>query len=173
MKSPHLLVIVAFSCCVLAFTGCTTSSGVMAASGGTYTITKSGQTGFTPLGSLRKDAYEEARKFAASKGMEAEVIAVNEVPTGFARWPQVDLRFRLVSPAARQSGEKAPALTIGSKASHDAMGNPTEAETTVVVSKEVDFYAELKKLGELKEKGLLTDEEFQKEKKRLLDGRDK
>jgi hypothetical protein len=173
MKSPHLLVIVAFSCCVLAFTGCTTSSGVMAASGGTYTITKSGQTGFTPLGSLRKDAYEEARKFAASKGMEAEVIAVNEVPTGFARWPQVDLRFRLVSAAAKQSGEKAPALTIASQASHDAMGNATDAETRVVVAKQEDLYSELKKLGELKDKGLLTEEEFQKEKKRLFDARDK
>lgn len=53
------------------------------------------------------------------------------------------------------------------------MGNPTAAETTVVVSNEVDFYAELKKLGELKEKGLLTEEEFQKEKKRLIDARNK
>lgn len=49
------------------------------------------------------------------------------------------------------------------------MGNPTTAETTLVGSNEVDFYAELKKLGELKEKGLLTEEEFLKEKKRLLD----
>ncbi len=173
MKTPHLAVIVAVVCCVLALTGCTTSSGVMAASGGAYTVTKSGKTGFTPLGSLRKDAYEEARAFAASKGMEAEVISVNEVPAGFARWPQVDLRFRLVNTAARQSGDKASVLTIGSQASHDAMGNATDVETRVVVAKQDDFYTELTRLGELKEKGLLTEEEFQKEKKRLLDRKDK
>ncbi len=145
----------------------------MPASGNAYTITKSGTTGFTPLGVLRKEAYEEASRFAASKGREAEVISVNEVPAGFARWPQVDLRFRLVSAATREAGGKGSVVTIGSQASHDAMGNPIDAETKIVVAKETDFYAELKKLGELKEKGLLTDEEFQKEKKRLLDARDK
>jgi len=153
-----------------AISGCTTGSISMPAPGGAYTITKSGTTGFTPLGVLRKEAYEEASKFAASKGMEAEVISVNEVPAGFARWPQVDLRFRLVKEGSRTSGA---ALTVSSQAGHDAMGNPTDTQTTVVVDKEMDFYSELKKLGELKEKGLLTETEFQKEKKRLLDARDK
>jgi hypothetical protein len=73
------------------------------------------------------------------------------IPAGFARWPQVDLRFRLASTAARESGGKTPALTFGSEAGHDAMANRTGAETTV--TKDVDFYTELKKLGELKEKG--------------------
>jgi hypothetical protein len=35
------------------------------------------------------------------------------------------------------------------------------------------IYSELKKLGELKEKGILTEAEFQKEKKRLLDSRER
>lgn len=173
MKTLPLAAAIAIAACMLAFSGCTTGSTVMAASGGAYTITKSGTTGFTPLGVLRKEAYEEANRFAESKGMIAEVISVNEVPAGFARWPQVDLRFRLASSVTRDAGGKSPVLTIGSQASHDAMGNATEAETAVFVSKEVDFYAELKKLGELKEKGLLTEEEFQKEKKRLLDARNK
>ena len=101
--------------------------------------------------------------------MVAEVISVNEVPAGFARWPQVDLRFRLVSAAARESRERP--LTIGTQAGHDAIGNPTGGEVTV--TKELDFYTGMKKLGELKEKGLLTEDEFQKEKKRLIDARDK
>lgn len=151
--------------------GCTTGSQVMPASGGAYTVTKSGTTGFTSLGVLRKEAYEDANKFARSKGMAAEVISVNEVPAGFARWPQVDLRFRLVSATERESSGKTPALTIRTQAGHDAMGNPTAGEVTA--TKEIDLYTELKKLGELKEKGLLTEEEFQKEKKRLLEARDK
>lgn len=154
-----------------AFTGCTTTSSIMAASGGAYTVTKAGKSGFTSLGSLRKDAYEEANEFAESKGMVAEVISVNEVPAGFARFPQVDLRFRLVTAADRQSGGKASVVAIASQASHDAMGNATQGETTVEVAKEEDFYVELKKLGDLKKEGLLTEEEFQKEKKRLMDAR--
>ena len=143
----------------------------MPASGGAYTITKSGTTGFTPLGVLRKEAYEEANRFASSRGMVAEVLSVNEVPAGFARWPQVDLRFLLVTAAARESGARPPAITIGTQAGHDAMGNPTAAEVTI--TKDIDVYTELKKLGELKEKGLLTEEEFLREKKRLLDRRHK
>jgi hypothetical protein len=145
----------------------------MASSGGTYTVTKTGTTGFTPLGSLRSGAYEAANKFAASKGMVAEVVSVNETPQGFARWPQVDLRFRLVSATARESDQSKPTLSIRTQAGHDAMGRPSDVETAVTISKETDFYSELKNLGELKEKGLLTEDEFQREKQRLLDARNK
>jgi hypothetical protein len=153
-----------------ALTGCTTSSAIMPASGGAYTITKSGTTGFTPLGVIRKEAYKEATAFAATKGMVAEVVSVNDTPAGFGRWPQVDLRFRLVAADSRAAGT--PTLTVTSQSSHDAMGNPTETHTTMTATKEPeDFHAELLKLGELKEKGLLTEEEFQREKKRLLQAR--
>lgn len=172
MKISRILVIVlTVVSAALAFVGCTTGSDIMAASGGAYTVTKSGTTGFTSLGVLRKEAYQEANKFAASKGMIAEVLSVNEIPTAFGRWPQVDLRFRLVSAADRESGRRAPALTVVGQAGYDAVGNPTSAE--IAVTKELDIYAELKKLGELKEKGFITEEEFQREKKRLLDARGK
>jgi hypothetical protein len=85
MKLSNLRLFIAAGVCALALCGCTTGSTVMAASGGAYTVTRSGTTGFTPLGVLRKEAYEEASRFAASKGMVAEVISVNEVPAGFAR----------------------------------------------------------------------------------------
>ncbi len=82
--------------------------------------------------------------------------------------PQVDLRFRLVSAAARGDGQKSPTLAIAGQAAYDAEGRPSSGETTVVLNKDVGVYAELKKIGELKEKGILTEEEFQKEKQRLL-----
>lgn len=172
MKSTIVRAIVLVVLC-FAFAGCTTTSEVMAATGGAYTITKAGKTGFTSLGSLRKDAYAEANEFAKSKGMIAEVISVNETPAGFGRFPQVDLRFRIVTAAARDAGIKAPALALESQSSHDAMGKTTQAETTVDIKKENDFYAELKKIGELRKDGLLSDEEFQREKLRLIDARNK
>ena len=167
MNPIRLLTIAIVLLSAVAIVGCTTGSNIMAASGGAYTVTVSGTTGFTSLGVLRKEAYQEANTFAASKRMVAEVISVNEVPAGYARWPQVDLRFRLINAVSRESLGRSPTLTVGGQASYDALGNPTSAELTV--TKELDFYAELKKLGELKEKGLITEEEFQKEKKRLFD----
>lgn len=143
----------------------------MAASGGMFTITKTGTTGFTPVGVLRKEAYEEANRFAASKGMVAEVVSANEVAAGFAKWPQVDLKFRLVSAAARDAGQSAPTLAIAGQAAYDAEGRASSGETTVILNKEVDVYAELKKIAELKDKGILTEEEFQKEKQKLLNTR--
>ena len=153
--------------------GCTTGTGVMASSGGIYTVTKSGQSGFVSLGSLRKEAYDEANQFAASKGMIAEVISVNEIPTGFMIFPQVDLKFRLVTAANRAAASKAPSVSVTNSAAYSATGSQTDSTSSLYVNKEVDFYAELKKLGELKDRGLLSEEEFAKEKKRLLESREK
>ena len=142
-------------CALLAPTmvGCSTTSAVMRAPGETYTVMKSGKTGFTPLGSLKKKAYKEANRFAASKGMAAEVISVNEVPAGFARWPQLDLRFRLVNVSETRAGTESPTISVNSSSAYDAMGRPSDDETVIKVNKDRDIYSEIKKLGELRDKG--------------------
>lgn len=133
-----------------------------------YTVTKTGTTGLTPVGSLRKQAYKEANEFAVSKGMVAEVVSVNETAAGFAKWPQVDLKFRLVRPGTEGVASD-PTVAVSTQRAYDAEGRPTSGDTTVRVEKQVDVYAELKKLADLKERGVLTEEEFQTEKKKLLE----
>lgn len=162
-----LLISVAVFTSLLCLSGCSTSTPVMAAAGGVYTVTKTGTTGFTPLGNLRIQAYKEANEFAAKKGMVAEVVSVNETAAGFAKWPQVDLRFRLVPPGT-EGVTTDPTLSISTQVAYDADGRPTTGDTAVRVEKQVDVYSELKKLAELKERGALTEEEFQSEKKKLL-----
>lgn len=80
----------------LLLTGCASSSGVVSIGSDTYAIVKAGRSGFTSAGALKGDAYKEAEEFARSKGKQLEVVAVNEIPAGFARLPQVEVRFRLV-----------------------------------------------------------------------------
>lgn len=169
MKNRKIYYPLLFSASFLFISACTTSSPIMQANDGEYTITKSAATGFTPLGVLRKKAYEDAAKFATSKNLIAEVISVNEVPAGFARWPQVDLHFRLVSASASKPSSKSDVVSVNSNISHDAMGNPSSIQETVKITKKEDLYTELSKLGELRQKGLLTEDEFLKAKKKLLD----
>jgi hypothetical protein len=166
MKS--ILIVIAVLTTLVLQTGCSTTSPVMAAAGGVYTVTKTGTTGFTPVGSLRKQAYKEANEFAASKGMVAEVVSVNETAAGFAKWPQVDLKFRLVRPGTEGVASD-PTIAVSTQVAYDAEGRPTTGDTAVRVEKQVDVYAELKKLADLKERGVLTEEEFQSEKKKLLE----
>ena len=90
---------------MVAITGCTSPSALMPMSNGVYTLTKSAPTGFTPLGTIRKESYKDIREFAESKEKVAQVISVNEVPAGFARWPQVEVRFRLVNAADLEKSE--------------------------------------------------------------------
>ena len=148
--------------------GCTSPSTVMPMQNGVYTISKSAPTGFTPLGAIRKAAYEEVKEFAASKGKVAQIVSVNEVAAGFAKWPQVEVRFRLEDPQSMNTSSPMGTRKTTSIV-YDANGNPIDMESTVTEEPNTDKYEELKKLGELKESGVLTEEEFQKEKNKILE----
>lgn len=135
--------------------------------GGQYTITKSAPTGYTPLGVIRKAAYEEMNEFAESKNKVAQVVSSNEVPAGFARWPQVEIRFKLLEEGELES-QSSPTSQRLSSTVFDASGRAIDTETTVYETQKADIYEELKKLGELRDKGVLTDTEFDREKQKLL-----
>jgi len=95
------------------------------------------------------------------------VISVNEVPAGFARWPQVEVRFRLTSSSEFESrdseGKKTKVFVV-----YDASGNPIDFEMTETDQSDDDIYEKLKKLGDLRDSNVLSEEEFQREKERLL-----
>ena len=146
--------------------GCSTRAPVMSMGNDVYTVSKTGTTGFTPLGRLRKGAYDIANDYADKQKKVAEVISVNEVPQGFGRFPEVEVRFRLVDPSL--SAKASPGLKISSMASYDAMGNRRDAITTINENKTLDVYEKLDKLGKLRSRGILTEKEFQREKEMLL-----
>ncbi len=161
--------------------GCSTGSGIVTVGKDSYTVVKSGTTGFTPLGVLKSRAYKEANAFAQKKAKVMEVISVNEIPAGFAKWPQVEVKFRLLDPDAIARDETRRVQETVTVNSYDAEGRRTDSKqqlreivpagSKLDLPPEGDLYVELKHLDELRKSGLLTEEEFQTQKKRLLDRR--
>jgi hypothetical protein len=120
----------AFSCAGIAFlllSACTTLTPVMRTGDGEYIVTRSGDTGFTSVGKLRRKAVEDVNQYAAQRGLIPEIISVNEVPAGFGIFPQVDIRFRLVKQERNVSSGQPKGTTINS--SYDSRGHRTFENT--------------------------------------------
>ena len=152
-------------------TSCGTNMGIVIPMGdGVYTLTGNGRSGYVPLGNIRKKVFKEADKYAKERNTTFEVISVNEVKTGFAVWPQIDLSFRLVKESVRVADPN----NINTKTTIKSGSANGKTTTKQLISKkdnskkDDEKYDRLLKLGKLKEAGLLTDEEFQKEKKKIL-----
>lgn len=97
----------------------------MSAGGDVFLVSETGTTGYTPLGTLRARAYENANQFAAQRGGMAEVVSVNETPAGFAIWPKVDLKFRVNKGGA---SSLRPVERLIKHSAYDASGRPTDTE---------------------------------------------
>ncbi len=181
MNKTQLIKTASFAFLSILLAGCSTGSGVISIGKDSYTVVKSGTTGFTPLGVLKSRAYKEANAFAASNGKVMKLISVNEVPAGFGKWPQVEVKFRIIDPNAISKDEIRHVTETVTTHSFDAEGRITDSESQVRdvvpqgskldIPPEGDLFLELKHMDELRKSGLLTEEEFQTQKKRLLDRR--
>jgi len=114
---------------------------VVQVSDNTYVIRRTDKGGiFGNTAKMRDKVLLEAQNYARARGKIAETVTLSETGKGFMRFAAIEYTFRLVD---AESGE-----------------NKEES---------VDLYTELKKLAELRDEGILTDAEFEAEKKKLLD----
>jgi hypothetical protein len=133
----------ALAICV-ALAGCASNTHVVSMGNNTYTITREAVTVFSrDTEALKAEAKEDAAKFCASKGKQLKVVDITaekpRLTTGYAK---AKIVFQAV----------------------DAVdSSPTVAPATVDL-----LYAELIKLDELRKRSILTEEEFQAEKKKVL-----
>jgi hypothetical protein len=95
---------------------------------GEYIVTRSGDTGFTPVGKLRRKVMEDVNRYASQRGLVPEIVSVNEVAAGFGIFPQVDVRFRLVQRERNVSSGQPKGTTIST--SYDSRGNRTFENTS-------------------------------------------
>ena len=108
----------------------------------TFVIRRSDKAGiFGNTAKMRDKVLREADEFAAERGKIAETVTLSETRKGFMRFAKIEYTFRLVDAEPTKKAEE----------------------------KSIDLYTELKKLAELRDDGIITDEEFEAEKKELLD----
>ena len=139
----------------------------------TYMISQTSAGGmFTNMGTLKSEVIQRANAFAESKGKIAIPVAANETPPAPGRMPNYEYQFRLVDrndPRAAGSGlVKTPDIVVENR-----------GQTPGVVvnngggdaAKPKDLYAELLKLDDLRKRGIITEAEFEAQKKKLLQER--
>jgi hypothetical protein len=129
----------------------------------TYTITRTAKTGFVrDTAELRAEALDDAAKFCAEQGKQLKVVTVTEskphvMLLGYAKATVVFKALNAGDPELKS--EPAPAALAGRPAPPVITERPLTTD---------ELYAELMKLDELRKKDILTDEEFQAEKKKVL-----
>jgi hypothetical protein len=163
-KPPSPLLLASAVCMgLLAFSpGARAEADVVPLGNDTYSITCEAKTAFTrSADKLKGEASDEATKYCAAQGKQLKILTLSgNVPhfgTGYAK---AKITFMALSAGdPRLAAEvAAPAAAIPAPAVAVAPGRLSTDE----------LYAELVKLDDLRKKNILTDEEFQAEKKKLL-----
>ncbi len=133
----------------------------------TYMASKTSAGGiFVSMGSIKTEVISAANAFAESKGKVAIPITATATPAAPGRNPSFEYQFRLVdrnSPLAG-GGALLPRADIVIEKSEKI-----SADIQVKNERHVDLYTELSKLDDLRKRGIITEEEFTLQKKRLFE----
>jgi hypothetical protein len=152
---------------VVALVGCASPAPSMIAPG-VYMISRTSAAGsvMVNMAQLKADTIDAANKFAESRGKIAIAVSMRDerpIP-GF---PLVEYQFRLADPGTVGDStvvlKKAPDTVIQR---NDNVTIKSDQSTPREPQK--DLYSELLKLEDLKKRGLLTEDEFQVQKQKLL-----
>jgi hypothetical protein len=106
---------------------------------------------------VRADVFRAANQFCVTRGLVMVPVNVDERPYQLGgHTASVKLTFRAIT--AAEAKKMAPALGVAKAGTPPALGG----------AQPLDVYAELTKLDDLKKKGIITEAEFDSEKKKLL-----
>lgn len=127
----------------------------------TYAITRTATSGFDrDVAKFRQEAEQDAAKFCQSQDKVLKVLSVSTDRPHFGG----GFAFAKIVFKALPAGD--PALTAATPA--PAAAQSVAAPAGVLPTFSGDLYAELLKLDDLRKRGLLTDKEFEQQKKKLL-----
>lgn len=149
------------------FQGCLSSDGVVPISSDTYMIRVEDHGGIFAhnRGKMKGEALRKAKAYADSKNMDVSPVQINEHPVGIlGDWAAVEYQFRLV-PKGSEKGNGGKLVRPA-----DFISENTQ-NININKSGSGDLYDQLIKLDDLKKRGILTEQEFNSEKQKLLGDR--
>jgi hypothetical protein len=150
--------------------GCATNQGIVKLGSDSYTLYKEDHAGiFGNATSLRNEVIGEANTFAENQGKIALPIAAKTHHTTGrpADWETFEYQFRLIDKSDHTTMRTH--LIPGSDVVVDDTGKVAGAvETNTQPEKSSDVYGELTKLDELRKKGIISEAEFEAQKKKIL-----
>jgi hypothetical protein len=135
----------------LALAGCASNTQLTPMGDNTYTLTRQGVLTFTKsVGQLKAEAREAAADFCEARGKQLKVLQLT------AEEPHL--------------GKGVAKATIVFQAVDAVPAPAPQAAAPAATGDRVDrLYSDLKKLDELRQQNILTNDEFQGEKKKVLD----
>ena len=144
--------------------GCV-SSDVISTGPDTYMVSASG-AGFATAG-VREVVYKKANEFCAAKGLVMVPVSLKVRPGELGRNPpSADLIFRALKPGDPAIGR--PDLTGDDERLATTQRINVSVKGDLKKEPQADTYTELLKLDDLKKRGILTESEFEEQKKKLL-----
>jgi hypothetical protein len=161
----------AILCVLITLVGCASNSGVISMGNNTFMITHQAATGFSGSGSLKAEVVRDAAKYCEMQGKQMKVVSITEAkpPYILANYPKAEIVFKALPPNDPE---------LKTEPSYDPSGTQIKVGEQPPIRASVDLnekqvtsddvYSKLEKLNELRKKGILTDEEFTAEKKKLL-----
>ena len=103
---------------------------------------------------------QEASAYCASIGKQLVPISTTANGVSFGKTPAAEVRFKCVHEVPGSTSQP-PATQPNAGASADAAQQVTQQQST-------DVYDQLIKLDDLRKRGLINDEEFNREKQKIL-----
>jgi hypothetical protein len=155
---------------IIAISGCA-NQGIVKLSPDTYMLSRADRAGvFGNPAAMKTEVIQEANTFAESMGKIAVPITANEVPIGLGRLATFEYQFRVVDkndPEARGAALVSRPNAFIEKTDKNSEDVKKNGQT----ERSKDVYADLIKIDDLRKRGILTDAEFETQKRNLLEGK--
>ena len=163
LRTPLLPILV-----LAAMSGCAAPQNVTKLSSDTYAIARTDKGGsMDDIGSTKSAMMHEANDFAAKQGKVASTVAMKETPMSVQGFTALEYQFKLVDKDAMPRPPASSARVDGARAA--TYTSPAVIAPAAQAPNVDNLYAELLKLDELRKRGILTEDEFSREKKKILD----
>lgn len=165
---------------ILFLVGCA-STGPVPMGQNHYSISKtSAACGFRDAGGVRADLYQEMTAFCTSKSLLPEVLSIEALDGVIGvRCASATVEFRCILAAQNDSltsngkmpdrdMNRSPGIAADRGQFGRKSGDPIQIKQEIHVQESGDIYTELKKLKELLDTKIITQEEFDMRKKKIL-----